>query len=119
MPPRRRPLWRRPAPRPPRRRRRRRRSRRSSAPAPSCASPPASRAARPPPAIDRRRPAGIVYPPGGPPMNDTAAVERAYGWARERYAHLGVSTDRALEILTTIPISLHCWQGDDVGGFEN
>jgi L-rhamnose isomerase len=46
-------------------------------------------------------------------------VERAYDLARERYAQLGVSTDRALEVLSTIPISLHCWQGDDVGGFEN
>jgi L-rhamnose isomerase len=48
-----------------------------------------------------------------------SAVERGYDWARERYARLGVGTDRALEVLTTIPISLHCWQGDDVGGFEN
>jgi L-rhamnose isomerase len=46
-------------------------------------------------------------------------IERAYEWARECYARLGVSTDRALEVLRTIPISLHCWQGDDVGGFEN
>ena len=33
--------------------------------------------------------------------------------------HLGVDTDEALEQLAQIPISLHCWQGDDVGGFEN
>jgi L-rhamnose isomerase len=52
-------------------------------------------------------------------MSESAAVERGYDWARERYARLGVSTDRALEVLATIPISLHCWQGDDVGGFEN
>src|ERR1039458_5138200 len=35
------------------------------------------------------------------------------------YASLGVDVDHALKILATIPISLHCWQGDDVGGFEN
>src|SRR5262245_30985471 len=52
-------------------------------------------------------------------MNDTVAVEKGYEWARERYAGLGVSTERALEVLRTVPVSLHCWQGDDVGGFEN
>jgi L-rhamnose isomerase len=52
-------------------------------------------------------------------VSESAAIEKGYDWARERYARLGVSTDRALEVLTTIPISLHCWQGDDVGGFEN
>src|SRR6202012_2418585 len=43
----------------------------------------------------------------------------AYQLALERYAALGVDVERALKILATIPISLHCWQGDDVGGFEN
>jgi L-rhamnose isomerase len=42
----------------------------------------------------------------------------AYQLARERYAELGVDTDDALARLSAIPISLHCWQGDDVGGFE-
>jgi L-rhamnose isomerase len=46
-------------------------------------------------------------------------LERAYQFARERYALLGVDTDQALRKLATIPISVHCWQGDDVGGFEN
>jgi L-rhamnose isomerase len=46
-------------------------------------------------------------------------IEQSYGLARERYAALGVDTDRALETLATIPLSLHCWQGDDVGGFES
>jgi len=46
-------------------------------------------------------------------------VESAYQLAREQYASVGVDTDRALDILRRIPISLHCWQGDDVGGFEN
>jgi L-rhamnose isomerase len=49
---------------------------------------------------------------------DLNQVERAYQWAREQYGTLGVDVDRALERLQQIPISLHCWQGDDVGGFE-
>lgn len=44
--------------------------------------------------------------------------QRTYEAARERYASLGVDTERAMERLATIPVSLHCWQGDDVGGFE-
>ena len=46
-------------------------------------------------------------------------IEQAYALAKERYAALGVDTDAALQKLTTIPISLHCWQGDDVIGFED
>jgi L-rhamnose isomerase len=42
----------------------------------------------------------------------------AYSLARERYAGLGVDTEAALGTLATVAISLHCWQGDDVGGFE-
>jgi L-rhamnose isomerase len=42
----------------------------------------------------------------------------AYRLARDRYAEAGVDTDAALKRLAAIPISLHCWQGDDVGGFE-
>lgn len=45
-------------------------------------------------------------------------IEKAYSAARERYASLGVDTDKALETLQQISISLHCWQADDVGGFE-
>ena len=52
-------------------------------------------------------------------MNSDRAIEQAYALAREQYAALGVDTHRAVETLRTIPISLHCWQGDDVGGFEN
>jgi len=52
-------------------------------------------------------------------VSETAAIEKGYEWARDRYARLGVSADRALDVLRGIPISLHCWQGDDVGGFEN
>jgi L-rhamnose isomerase len=42
-----------------------------------------------------------------------------YTYARERYASLGVDTDKAIATLAKIPISIHCWQGDDVGGFED
>ena len=51
-------------------------------------------------------------------MNETKIVQ-AYEYARERYAALGVDTDKALEILGQTPISLHCWQSDDVMGFES
>jgi len=47
------------------------------------------------------------------------AHERAYESARDRYAELGVDTARALQRLANVSISLHCWQGDDVGGFEH
>jgi L-rhamnose isomerase len=42
-----------------------------------------------------------------------------YQAAREAYATLGVDTEKALETLGRTPISVHCWQGDDVGGFES
>src|ERR1043166_7432736 len=45
-------------------------------------------------------------------------IQQAYQLARERYAAIGVDTDGALAQLARIPISIHCWQGDDVGGFE-
>ncbi len=41
-----------------------------------------------------------------------------YASAKDQYSAIGVNTDAALEILATVPISVHCWQGDDVGGFE-
>jgi len=47
------------------------------------------------------------------------SVEKAYQLAKERYAELGVDTDKAMAALKRIPVSLHCWQGDDVGGFES
>ena len=45
-------------------------------------------------------------------------IEKNYALAKERYAALGVDTDKALDILEKTPISLHCWQADDVVGFE-
>ncbi len=44
-------------------------------------------------------------------------VEAHYQLARERYAELGVDTEQALAKLAEVSISIHCWQGDDVGGF--
>jgi L-rhamnose isomerase len=46
-------------------------------------------------------------------------IQNAFSLAQERYAALGVDVEHALKTLAQIPISLHCWQGDDVGGFEN
>jgi len=45
-------------------------------------------------------------------------IEQAAAMARERFAGLGVDVDSALETLSGLAISLHCWQGDDVAGFE-
>ena len=44
-------------------------------------------------------------------------IQGAYDLAREQYAGLGVDVDAALAALAAVPISIHCWQGDDVGGF--
>ncbi|MCD4686408.1 MAG: L-rhamnose isomerase [Anaerolineae bacterium] len=52
------------------------------------------------------------------PAPTTQQIEAAYQMAQERYAALGVDTNAVLKRLTEIAISLHCWQGDDVGGFE-
>jgi L-rhamnose isomerase len=45
-------------------------------------------------------------------------LEKSYHLARERYEQLGVDVSHALKRLASISISLHCWQGDDVAGFE-
>lgn len=47
-----------------------------------------------------------------------AGIQSAYATAKERYAAFGVNTDEALRKLSDISISIQCWQGDDVGGFE-
>ncbi|NPV86213.1 MAG: L-rhamnose isomerase [Anaerolineae bacterium] len=48
-----------------------------------------------------------------------ASIRSAYEAARERYAQFGVDTDKVLDRLREVSLSLHCWQGDDVSGFEN
>ncbi len=46
-------------------------------------------------------------------------ILKSYEIARERYAALGVDTDKAIAQLEKTPVSLHCWQTDDVIGFES
>lgn len=50
---------------------------------------------------------------------DEKRIAQGYQYARDSYAALGVDVDAALQKLAAVPVSLHCWQGDDVGGFEN
>jgi len=45
--------------------------------------------------------------------------EKLYSQAKERYSEIGVDADEALKQLQDVKLSLHCWQADDVGGFEN
>lgn len=45
-------------------------------------------------------------------------IEKAYQLAKEQYAELGINTDEAIARMKDVVISLHCWQTDDVGGFE-
>lgn len=52
-------------------------------------------------------------------MAGTQKIQTAYRAAKQVYAKLGIDTDKALKTLSRTPISLHCWQGDDVGGFES
>ena len=46
-------------------------------------------------------------------------IEQAYAMAKEQYAGAGVDADRAMDVLSRVSLSLHCWQGDDVTGFES
>ena len=48
-----------------------------------------------------------------------ANILKSYEIAKERYAAVGVDTDKAIATLEKTPISLHCWQADDVMGFES
>lgn len=52
-------------------------------------------------------------------MSKESDIQANYEAAKARYADMGVDTDKALETLNSIPLSIHCWQGDDVGGFES
>ena len=49
---------------------------------------------------------------------DAKKIENAYNLAKERYISIGIDTEKVISELSKIPISLQCWQGDDVGGFE-
>ena len=46
-------------------------------------------------------------------------MQNMYSYAKERYAALGIDTEKAMATLSAMPISMHCWQGDDVRGFDN
>ncbi len=46
-------------------------------------------------------------------------MQNMYSYAREKYAAIGVDTEAAIAKLSAMPISMHCWQGDDVKGFDN
>lgn len=51
--------------------------------------------------------------------NKLKRIEAAYELAKEAYSELGIDTEAIMTKLQTIPVSVHCWQGDDVSGFEN
>ncbi len=51
-------------------------------------------------------------------MTESARIEKAFELATEQYESLGVDVKRALQTLQSVAISVHCWQGDDVVGFE-
>jgi L-rhamnose isomerase len=51
--------------------------------------------------------------------SDTRSIEVAYASARQQFAELGVNADEARQRLAELAVSIHCWQGDDVGGFES
>ena len=42
-----------------------------------------------------------------------------YEYAKQKYAEFGVDTEKAIEILASVPVAIHCWQGDDVNGFDS
>jgi len=52
-------------------------------------------------------------------MKKNELVQKSYEIAKERYAAVGVDVDATLEKLQKIQVSIHCWQADDVTGFEN
>ncbi|AWH88707.1 L-rhamnose isomerase [Limnobaculum parvum] len=49
----------------------------------------------------------------------TTSTDQAWNLAKARYAEFNVDVESALKLLDTLPVSMHCWQGDDVAGFEN
>ena len=51
-------------------------------------------------------------------MKKSDQIKKAYALAKEQYAELGVNTDEVIKKMEDVVISLHCWQTDDVGGFE-
>ena len=52
-------------------------------------------------------------------MTKENIIRQAYEAAAERYAAVGVDAREAMDKLQKISLSMHCWQADDVSGFEN
>ncbi|RKF17867.1 L-rhamnose isomerase [Alginatibacterium sediminis] len=52
-------------------------------------------------------------------MNTTEQIQSSYVNAQKIFSELGIDCEKVMEILNQIPVSMHCWQGDDVSGFEN
>ena len=48
----------------------------------------------------------------------TTQLEQAWELAKQRFAAVGIDVEEALRQLDRLPVSMHCWQGDDVAGFE-
>lgn len=48
----------------------------------------------------------------------TKQIEQAFELAKQRYADNGVDVEQAIRQLDSIPVSMHCWQGDDVRGLR-
>ncbi|MDE6170570.1 MAG: L-rhamnose isomerase, partial [Duncaniella sp.] len=51
-------------------------------------------------------------------MMKAEQIKQAYDIAKERYAAIGVDTDKVIDLMQDFHLSMHCWQADDVAGFE-
>ena len=49
----------------------------------------------------------------------TTSIDQAWELAKQRFNAVGVDIENALKTMERLPVSMHCWQGDDVAGFEN
>ncbi|TBL38838.1 L-rhamnose isomerase [Hafnia alvei] len=49
----------------------------------------------------------------------TTSIDQAWELAKQRFNAVGVDVENALKTMERLPVSMHCWQGDDVAGFEN
>ncbi|AIU72046.1 sugar isomerase [Hafnia alvei FB1] len=49
----------------------------------------------------------------------TTSIDQAWELAKQRFNAVGVDVENALKTMEKLPVSMHCWQGDDVAGFEN
>ncbi|MDU3157999.1 L-rhamnose isomerase [Hafnia alvei] len=49
----------------------------------------------------------------------TTSIDQAWELAKQRFSAVGVDVENALKTMEKLPVSMHCWQGDDVAGFEN